>query len=164
MNQKIKKIISEEIKKAFHGDDKNKNIIVDDQQFKEFSGSSVGAGVTLPLGRKIDESIYEGACLDDGTLVCEACLAEIIETAYLSEAKYHGRSVKLNKPMKGDIKKFKVYVKDPATGNVKKVNYGDPNMRIKKSNPARRKSFRARHRCATPGPKTKARYWSCKKW
>ena len=83
----------------------------------------------------------------------------------LDESKYHGRSVPLNKPMQGDVKKFKVYVKNPATGNIKKVNFGDPNMRIKKSNPARRKSFRARHHCDTnPGPKTKARYWSCRKW
>ena len=80
------------------------------------------------------------------------------------EAEYRGRKVKLNKPMRGDVKKFKVYVKDPKTGNVKKVNFGDPNMRIKKSNPKRRKSFRARHNCDNPGPKTKARYWSCKKW
>jgi len=62
------------------------------------------------------------------------------------------------------LKKFKVYVKDPKTGNVKKVNFGDPDMRIKKNNPERRKSFRARHNCDDPGPKTKARYWSCKKW
>ena len=80
------------------------------------------------------------------------------------EAEYQGRKVKLNKPMQGDVKKFKVYVKDPKTGNVKKVNFGDPNMRIKKSNPKRRKSFRARHNCDNPGPKTKARYWSCRKW
>ena len=80
------------------------------------------------------------------------------------EAEYQGRKVKLNKPMQGDVKKFKVYVKDPKTGNTKKVNFGDPNMRIKKSNPARRKSFRARHNCDNPGPKTKARYWSCRKW
>ena len=80
------------------------------------------------------------------------------------EAEYQGRKVKLNKPMQGDVKKFKVYVKDPKTGNTKKVNFGDPNMRIKKSNPKRRKSFRARHNCDNPGPKTKARYWSCKKW
>ena len=66
--------------------------------------------------------------------------------------------------MRGDVKKFKVYVKDPSTGNVKKVNFCDKNMRIKKSNPARRKSFRARHNCKNPGPKTKARYWSCRKW
>ena len=83
----------------------------------------------------------------------------------LEEAKYHGRTVSLGKPMRGDVKKFKVYVKDPKTGNIKKVNFGDPNMRIKKSNPARRKSFRARHRCDTnPGPRTGARYWSCRNW
>ena len=80
------------------------------------------------------------------------------------EAEYQGRKVKLNKPMQGDVKKFKVYVKDPKTGNTKKVNFGDPNMRIKKSNPKRRKSFRARHNCDNPGPKTKARYWSCYQW
>jgi len=80
------------------------------------------------------------------------------------EAEYQGRKVTLNKPTQGDVKKFKVYVKDPKTGNVKKVNFGDPNMRIKKSNPKRRKSFRARHNCDNPGPKTKARYWSCRKW
>jgi hypothetical protein len=82
----------------------------------------------------------------------------------LEEAEYQGRSVKLGKPMQGDVKKFKVYVKDPSTGNVKKVNFGDPNMRIKKSNPKRRKSFRARHNCSNPGPRTKARYWSCRAW
>ena len=82
----------------------------------------------------------------------------------LWEAEYRGRKVPLNKPMRGDVKKFKVYVKDPKSGNIKKVNFGDPNMKIKKSNPKRRKSFRARHNCDNPGPKTKARYWSCKKW
>ena len=82
----------------------------------------------------------------------------------LWEAEYRGRKVKLNKPMRGDVKKFKVYVKDPKTKNIKKVNFGDPNMKIKKSNPARRRSFRARHNCDNPGPKTKARYWSCRKW
>ena len=81
----------------------------------------------------------------------------------LWEAEYRGRKVKLNKPMQGDVKKFKVYVKNPK-GNIIKVNFGDPNMRIKKSNPKRRKSFRARHNCDNPGPKTKARYWSCRKW
>jgi hypothetical protein len=82
----------------------------------------------------------------------------------IDEAEYHGRHVELNKPTKGDVKKSKVYVKDPKTGNVKKVNFGDPNMRIKKSSPAHRKSFRARHHCENPGPKTKARYWSCRAW
>ena len=83
--------------------------------------------------------------------------------ADMFEAEYRGRKVKLNKPMQGDVKKFKVYVKNPK-GNVVKVNFGDPNMRIKKSNPARRRSFRARHNCDNPGPKHKARYWSCRKW
>ena len=89
----------------------------------------------------------------------------------LFDAEYQGRKVPLNKPMRGDVKKFKVYVKDPKTGNVKKVNCGHcgtsakrPTMRIRKSNPKARKSFRARHNCANPGPKTKARYWSCRKW
>jgi hypothetical protein len=80
------------------------------------------------------------------------------------EAEYQGREVKLGKPTRGDVKKFKVYVKNPKTGKVVKVNFGDPNMRIKKSNPERRKSFRARHNCDNPGPRTKARYWSCRKW
>jgi hypothetical protein len=82
----------------------------------------------------------------------------------LDEAEYQGRKVPLGKPMQGDVKKFKVYVKDPSTGNTKKVNFGDPDMKIKKSNPARRRSFRARHNCDNPGPRTKARYWSCRKW
>ena len=89
----------------------------------------------------------------------------------LTDAEYRGRKVKLNKPTRGDVKKFKVYVKDPKTGNIKKVNFGHggtsakrKTMRIRKSNPARRRSFRARHNCDNPGPKTKARYWSCRNW
>lgn len=82
----------------------------------------------------------------------------------INEAEYQGKEVPLNKPMQGDVKKSKVYVKDPETGNVKKVNFGDPNMTIKKHDPERRRSFRARHNCDDPGPKTMARYWSCKKW
>ena len=86
------------------------------------------------------------------------------EDDIMDEAEYQGRKVKLGKPMRGDVKKFKVYVRDPKTKNIKKVNFGDPNMKIKKSNPARRRSFRARHNCDNPGPRTKARYWSCRKW
>jgi len=89
----------------------------------------------------------------------------------MDEAEYQGRKVKLGKPMAGDVKKFKVYVKDPKTGNVKKVNFGHggssvkgKSMRIRKNNPGARKSFRARHNCDNPGPRTKARYWSCRKW
>ena len=100
------------------------------------------------------------ASYDDGTIVEDVEFWDDV----VVEAEYRGRKVKLNKPMRGDVKKFKVFVKDPKTGNVKKVNFGDKKMRIKKSNPKRRKSFRARHNCDNPGPKTKARYWSCRKW
>lgn len=82
---------------------------------------------------------------------------------FITEAEYQGRSVDLNNPMAGDVKKSKVFVKND-TGNVVKVNFGDKNMSIKKNIPARRKSFIARHNCDDPGPKTKARYWSCKAW
>ena len=89
----------------------------------------------------------------------------------MDEAEYQGRTVKLGKPMQGDVKKFKVYVKDPKTGNTKKVNFGHGGssvkgkaMKIKKNNPGARKSFRARHNCDNPGPRDKARYWSCRKW
>jgi hypothetical protein len=105
--------------------------------------------------------------LEDGTPVCEACLYETVTCGcpdVLEEADYQGRKVPLGKPMRGDVKKFKVFVRDPKTGNVKKVNFGDKKMRIKKSNPKRRKSFRARHNCDSPGPRTKARYWSCRAW
>lgn len=81
----------------------------------------------------------------------------------IDEAKYQGREVPLGKPMAGDVKKSKVYVKGPK-GNVVKVNFGDKKMKIKKSNPKRRKSFRARHNCKNPGPRWKARYWSCRAW
>ena len=87
----------------------------------------------------------------------------------LNEAEYQGRKVKLGKIMQGDTKKFKVYVKNPK-GNVVKVNFGQGGdakggtMRIRKDNPKARKSFRARHNCDNPGPRHKARYWSCRKW
>ena len=92
------------------------------------------------------------------------------EDDVIDEAEYQGRKVKLGKPMQGDTKKFKVYVKNPK-GNIVKVNFGHGGssvkgkaMKIKKSNPGARKSFRARHNCDNPGPRTKARYWSCRKW
>ena len=115
----------------------------------------------LLVDSEVMEEYYHlsDATYDDGTI------AEDIEfwDDVLEEAEYQGRKGTLNKPMKGDVKKSKGYVKN-AKGNVVKVNFGDPNMRIKKSNPARRKSFRARHNCDNPGPKWKARYWSCKAW
>lgn len=83
-----------------------------------------------------------------------------------SASEYQGKKVKLNKPFRtpDGPKKFSVYVKNEK-GNIVKVNFGDPNMDIKRDDPQRRKNFRARHQCDTnPGPKWKARYWSCKFW
>ena len=87
---------------------------------------------------------------------------EITQEAWAAEEK---KGKTLNKPFRtsGGPKKFSVYVKNEK-GNVVKVNFGDPNMEIKRDDPARRKSFRARHNCDNPGPKTKAKYWSCKMW
>lgn len=89
-----------------------------------------------------------------------------VEARILSEAEYHGRKVKLGKPMAGDVKKYKVYVRDPKTGNIKKVNFGDKGMEIRRDDPKRRKSFRARHGCGTPraSDRMKAAYWSCRLW
>lgn len=86
-----------------------------------------------------------------------------LSESQLEEAEYQGRKVPLGKPMRGDIKKFKVYVKN-GSGKVVKVNFGQKGMVIKKNNPKRRKSFRARMHCDSPGPRWKANYWSCRAW
>ena len=88
-----------------------------------------------------------------------------IWSLYQKLLKKNNKKVKLNKPFRtpDGPKKMSVYVKNEK-GNVVKVNFGDPNMKIKKNIPERRKSFRARHNCDNPGPKWKARYWSCKAW
>ena len=120
--------------------------------------------------------IDDGEDLDEVEMTIQEVLDMDVIDENITEAKYKGKTVTLNKPMRGDSKKFKVYVntgKKNADGSikVKKVNFGHggtsakrPTMRIRKSNPKRRKAFRARHRCDNPGPKTMARYWSCKKW
>ena len=101
---------------------------------------------------------YREEIIDD---VCEAC--DLYEDLEITEAEYQGKKVTLNNPTRGGSKKFYVYVKNEK-GNVVKVSFGDPNMEIKRDDPARRKSFRARHNCENPGPKWKARYWSCYQW
>lgn len=114
---------------------------------------------TTVVGLKSDGIIIQG----DETMLSYLNTTPLDETNDLEEAKYQGRTVPLGKPMAGDVKKSKVYVKGPK-GNVVKVNFGDKKMKIKKSNPKRRKSFRARHNCDNPGPRWKARYWSCRAW
>ena len=88
-----------------------------------------------------------------------------VELLPLQESEYKGRKVTLNKPFytPDGPKKRSVYVKN-SKGNVVKVNFGDPNMRIKKNSPSHRKSFRARHHCENPGPKWKSKFWSCRAW
>jgi hypothetical protein len=118
--------------------------------------------VTLGILKQI---IAEAIILDEAGVLdkFELNVGEILP---LVEAEYRGRKVQLGKPMKGDVKKYKVYVKDKKTGNVKKVNFGDPNMEIRRDNPKARKSFRARHGCGTSraSDRTKAAYWSCRLW
>jgi hypothetical protein len=140
-------------------------------------------GMKQKGGRKVPNCVP----ISEANDYCPQCLIETIKASYatkspelieiiqpgLNEAEYQGRKVQLGKPMRGDVKKFKVYVKNDK-GNVVKVNFGhggtsakragQKTMRIKKSDPARRKSFRARHNCDNPGPRWKARYWSCRKW
>jgi len=122
--------------------------------------------VRYPEEKTTDIMLTKGGSFNEVS-VCNECAIALLEDMRsgqfsITEAEYQGRNVPLNKPMRGDVKKFKVYVK--KGDKVVKVNFGDPNMRIKKSNPERRKSFRARHNCDNPGPKHKARYWSCRKW
>lgn len=147
-------------------EDKIDQLVQELQKLKKTEGSTM----------KIEDIVNEDITLtEDITLEDHEDFHEMFgELAYcengLFEAEYQGRTVKLNKPMQGDVKKFKVYVKNPK-GNVVKVNFGHggtsakgKTMKIRKSNPKARKSFRARHNCENPGPKHKARYWSCRKW
>ena len=120
---------------------------------------SLKAKTNLIESRKYDEVTYH----DDDQFYEDYGVMWYNDDDIIDEAEYQGRKVKLGKPMKGDVKKFKVYVRNPK-GNVVKVNFGQKGVKIKKSNPARRRSFRARHNCDNPGPRHKARYWSCRKW
>ena len=127
---------------------------------------------TTGYGVYDDSQLTEATAASNDPLLAKA--VDLAPVGAIGEAEYQGRDVPLGKPMRGDVKKFKVYVRDPKTGNVKKVNFGhggtsakragQKTMKIKKSDPARRRSFRARHNCDNPGPRTKARYWSCRAW
>lgn len=121
------------------------------------------------LIEQVHDELFASNCLWDDEwdeFVWEIEASEIYdEDGKVIAAEKNGRKVTLNKPFRtpDGPKKFSVYVKNDK-GNVVKVNFGDPNMKIKKNIPERRKSFRARHNCDNPGPKYKARYWSCKAW
>ena len=125
-----------------------------------------GDDFVLELAEDAALETYVIESWDDSILIAaDAGALEILETygCNLTEAEYQGRKVPLGKPMAGDVKKSKVYVRKP-NGKVVKVNFGDKKLSIKKHIPGRRKNFRARHNCDNPGPRWKARYWSCRAW
>jgi hypothetical protein len=130
----------------------------------EISFMQTGCGIIDEL-KFVDERLYEGVLNEIALekIVNEALYEYYSMTEELSEAEYKGRKVSLGKIMRGDRKKYKVHVKN-AKGNVVKVEFGDPNMEIKRDDPKRRKNFRARHQCDNPGPRWKARYWACRTW
>ena len=147
-------------------------------EYKGNFDADLKSGIIRYLDSEIDEAFFIGEDdIDEYDVENEDDVKEFVnfmetyqqelneaDCDCLLEAKYQGRTVPLGKPMRGDSKKFKVYVKNPKTGKVVKVNFGAKGMNIKKNNPVRRRAFRARHNCANPGPRTKARYWSCRKW
>ena len=159
----------------------DKNIPLSENVFKEYSKSFINLINEVRQLYKYDlidlsdedRSIVESdlgkkVILENGQVVYLEVPVE--DQSFLSEAEYQGRKVQLGKIMQGDVKKFKVYVKNDK-GNVVKVNFGfggksakGKRMVIKKNNPQRRKSFRARHNCDNPGPRWKARYWACRTW
>lgn len=174
------KIMSEDIYELLDEDDELPSWVQDKITIAEHNMDAI-LGYLISKNPEAFEDSSEDDDLDDEDLE-EACnylkksnkfkskdgnfeLYEVDESHYsnLNEAEYQGRKVKLGKIMKGDVKKSKVYVKKP-NGKIVKVNFGDPNMRIKKNIPARRKSFRARMKCDNPGPRWKARYWACRTW
>ena len=121
------------------------------------------SGKNSCANRKTEEITEDCGCGGRKRMDASLAMAEYLKGQKITEADYQGRDVKLNKPMQGDVKKFKVYVKN-AKGNVVKVNFGQKGMVIKKDNPGAKKSFRARHKCDQSKPKTSAGYWSCKAW
>jgi hypothetical protein len=149
--------------------------------FKKINELSVDDDTKISLYDSFDIELSESFVIETGIvgftndgIIVEADEATLefldlndilLESEDLTEAEYQGRKVSLGKPFltPDGPKKRSVYVKKP-NGKVVKVNFGDKNMRIKKSNPARRKSFRARHSCDNPGPRWKARFWSCRAW
>jgi D-Tyr-tRNAtyr deacylase len=158
-----------------------KNIPLSENRFKIYSDSFINLiNEVRTLHKKgyielgandrviVESDLARKVILENGDVVYLEVPEKSTET--ISEAEYQGRKVQLGKIMQGDIKKFKVYVKNDK-GKVVKVNFGfggksakGKRMTIKKNNPERRKSFRARHNCSNPGPRWKPRYWACRTW
>jgi hypothetical protein len=131
---------------------------------KDKQGNITGIDRMTTLGNFNDPKVQSTMSDLEADMANFKAKQNAIAAKRIGEAEYQGREVKLGKPMSGDVKKYKVYVRDPKTGNVKKVNFGDPNMQIRRDNPEARKNFRARHNCADKKDRTKAGYWSCRMW
>ena len=184
-----KKISKETPKIASSYDKKEKKAMTSQKRRAEKKDPKIGKG-NKPTMTKFDESMKKRKIIqiseeqfqrlfeyneNTHVLIYEDEDGSVENTNYeisnlLNEAEYQGRKVQLGKIMQGDVKKFKVYVKNDK-GKVVKVNFGfggksakGKRMVIKKNNPERRKSFRARHNCANPGPRWKPRYWACRTW
>ena len=185
-----KKISKETPKVASSYDKKEKKVMTSQKRRAEKKDPKVGKG-NKPTMTKFDENMEKRTIIqisedqferlfeyneETPVLIYEDEFGSIENTKFeydlglLNEAEYQGRKVQLGKIMQGDVKKSKVYVKNDK-GKVVKVNFGfggksakGKRMVIKKNNPARRKSFRARHNCANPGPRWKPRYWACRTW
>lgn len=179
-NKFINRCMGDEVMKKDYPDNKQRIAICLGQTKKKNKGSisnqvfdflsyfltyddcdNCGSVEELSLSNVVYPEIYE----DFGEVAEEYEVSYLYNTPTSTASEYQGRKVTLNKPFRtpDGPKKFSVYVKNEK-GNVVKVNFGDPNMEIKKDNPARRKSFRARMRCDNPGPRWKSRYWACKSW
>jgi hypothetical protein len=161
----------------FHGYDKSEIEDLDHEQLLMILGDVIDdmepgnerKGLEIfydDLGRLLYDVEYEG----EGEKIYEDAYGSTELVNLLNEAEYKGRKVKLGKIMQGDVKKFKVFVKNDK-GKVVKVNFGfggksakGKRMTIKKNNPERRRSFRVRHNCDNPGPRWKPRYWACRTW
>jgi hypothetical protein len=186
-----KKVSKDTPKVASSYDKKEKKAMTSQKRRAEKKDPKIGKG-NKPTMTKFDEQMEKKVVIqiteeqfkrlfefnDDylKDLIYEDEFGTVHKTEYqandnlLNEAEYQGRKVQLGKIMQGDIKKFKVYVKNDK-GKVVKVNFGfggksahGKRMVIKKNNPERRKSFRARHHCENPGPRWKPRYWACRTW
>ena len=133
----------------------NEQVFINTNRDIHKKGPSMTPGQTMNISKRNKKHKTPDCMIDRERVEMEDPMKKIIGEQ---------KTPRLNKPMKGDVKKFKVYVKNER-GNVVKVNFGDKNMSIKRDDPKRRKNFRARHSCDdNPGPKTKARYWSCQMW
>jgi len=169
-------VIGNIIPKNILGTQKEQTVLIQDTRDVIIRRLSIFIGMKILITEQQLNNLLNRLGHDDSNeeLIYEDIYGSVEETDYiadfLNEAEYQGRKVQLGKIMQGDIKKFKVYVKNDK-GKVVKVNFGFGGksahgkiMRIKKNNPARRKSFRARMNCDTPGPRWKPRYWACRTW